>query len=353
VSDTPAWILYGANGYTGSMIARLAVAEGMRPILAGRRSAAIEPLAEELGCPHRVFALDDVDHLAGAINGARAVLHCAGPFSATAQPMIEACLCSGVHYLDLTGEIASIELAASLDERARTAGAVLLPAVGFDVVPSDCLARQLADRLPDATHLELALWADGRMSPGTARTVAEGIAQGGRVRIDGEIQRVPLAWKSRQIPFADHTRWAMTIPWGDVASAYHSTGIGNIVVWGAASRRQINSVRRMRWLFQSLRIPLLLRALQRVIRRVSRGPSEKELDRTRSELWGQVRNDRGETAEATLTGPSGYRLTARAALASVQRILEDTVPPGFSTPALAFGKEFATTLPGVRIEWRK
>ena len=165
------WLLYGAYGYTGARIARLAVERGERPTLAGRDATATAALAEELNLPHCSFDLEDPHRLSQAIKGFRAVLHCAGPFSATSQPMADACLATGAHYLDITGEIGVFEALAARDQEARTAGVCLLPGVGFDVVPTDCLAALLSERLPGASHLELAFRGAGTPSRGTARTM--------------------------------------------------------------------------------------------------------------------------------------------------------------------------------------
>src|SRR5206468_1467866 len=120
------WLLYGATGYTGKKIAQQAVRQGLRPILAGRGDG-VRRVAAELGLPARVFGLDDAAAVRTGLDGVHAVLHCAGPFSATAAPMIEACLATGAHYLDITGEIAVFEFAASRDADALKRGVVLCP----------------------------------------------------------------------------------------------------------------------------------------------------------------------------------------------------------------------------------
>ncbi|MGB2993743.1 MAG: saccharopine dehydrogenase NADP-binding domain-containing protein, partial [Paenisporosarcina sp.] len=135
---TQKWMIYGANGYTGALIARTAVAQGMKPILAGRRKEEIHTLANELGLESRVFSLNEPDQVTSGLREIDLVLHCAGPFSATSAPMIEGCLEMGSHYLDITGEISVFEHAHELKQakRAEDAGVVLCPGVGFDVIPT-------------------------------------------------------------------------------------------------------------------------------------------------------------------------------------------------------------------------
>jgi short subunit dehydrogenase-like uncharacterized protein len=100
------------------------------------------------------------------------VLCAAGPFSATSRPVADACLRNRVHYLDITGEIDVFEALAARDAEAKARGIMLLPGVGFDVAPSDCLAAHLKRRLPDANDLRPYLSLRANTSRGTAKTIA-------------------------------------------------------------------------------------------------------------------------------------------------------------------------------------
>jgi short subunit dehydrogenase-like uncharacterized protein len=343
------WMLYGANGYTGELTAARAAATGMRPILAGRRADAVRPIAERLGMAWRAFPLEQTaDELAAA--GAQALLLDAGPFSATSAHAVDACLRARAHYVDITGEIGVFEAVFTRDGDARRAGITLLPGGGFDVVPSDCLAATLARALPGATHLELAFAAESGPSKGTAKTVVEGLGRGGAIRANGEIKRVPLAWKVIDVPFRDKTRTAVTIPWGDIASAYYSTRIPNIAVYMAMSPKHI---RRMRW--SRAVIPLLTlgpvqRALKRRIERTVEGPDEKVRQTERTQLWGRVHDAAGKSIEATLVTPQGYALTVESSLEIIRRLLAGGVAPGAHTPSTAFGADFITQLPGCHLQ---
>ncbi|NOT46627.1 MAG: NAD(P)H-binding protein, partial [Acidobacteria bacterium] len=240
------FLIYGANGYTGELITRLAVERGMKPILAGRNETAITELAAKHGLKHRVFSLDEREKVDAALDEVEMVLHCAGPFSITSRPMVGACLRNRKHYTDITGEISVFEECAAVNERAYEAGIMIMPGVGFDVVPSDCLALHLKNRLPSATALSLAFYGMGRISHGTQATMTMNVGRGGAIRQDGKITPVPAAWKTREIDFGDGVssphvskgpscervvKTGVTIPWGDVSTAYHSTGIPNIEVF--------------------------------------------------------------------------------------------------------------------------
>lgn len=345
--DMPGLLIYGANGYTGTLIAREAAARGHRPVLAGRNAEELASLADELSLEHRLFALDSPGAVEDGIRDVSVVLHCAGPFAHTSRPMADACLRTGTHYLDITGEAAVYESLVARDAQARAAQVMLLPGTGFDVVPSDCLAAHLKRRLPTASRLALGFLLRGRVSRGTATTVAENISGGGLVRQDGVLRKVPPAWRTRSIDFGTGPVQAVTIPWGDVVTAYHSTGIPNIEVYMAAPfavRLAAKASRYMGWL---LGTPAVQRLLKRRIRAGRPGPTEEQRNEGRSFLWGEAADATGRNVVSRLRGPDGYALTARAALAVVERVLAGEAPPGFQTPSGAYGPDFVLGLEGV------
>jgi short subunit dehydrogenase-like uncharacterized protein len=344
------WMIYGANGYTGKLMAREAARRGLHPILAGRNEEAVSALAAELGMESRVFSLDDPRATLRGIEACKLVLHCAGPFSITSQPMIEACLEAGVHYLDITGEIQVFQNAHLQADKARRADIVLIPGVGFDVVPSDCLAASLVEALPAAIKLVLAFEAGGGPSPGTAKTSVEGLGMGGRVRRDGKLVEVPLAWKSRTIPFAHADRSAMTIPWGDVYTAFISTGIPDIEVYMAVPPGAIAKMQRMRWFKPLLGLGFVQSFLKKQVENRVRGPSDTKREKARSELWGEVTSADGRTISATMTAPNGYDLTVTAGLGIARHLLENDVEGGYYTPSLLMGAAYAASLPGVTMK---
>lgn len=342
-------LIYGANGYTGQLIARAAAAAqaagGPRPILAGRSAAAVAQLGDFLGLPHRAFDLGDAAALDAGLQGVTAVLHCAGPFSHTAEPMVSACLRARAHYLDITGEVEVFERCAERDAEARAAGVMILPGVGFDVVPSDCLAAHLKRRLPEATHLTLAFQGQTQASRGTAATLIEGIPRGGLVREDGQLRRVPVGGRTRVIDMGLGPVPAMAIPWGDLATAYRSTGIPNIEVYVAAPGLMRLASRLVRWFGPVLGSAPVQRLLLAGVRAAPAGPSEEDRTRRRTYLWGEARaGDRRVVSR--LQAPEGYTFTALAALDIAGRVLRGDFQPGYQTPATAYGPDLVLSIPG-------
>jgi len=339
------WMVYGANGYTGRLIAQLAGQRGERPVLAGRSAEKLEPLARELGLEHRAVPLDDQDRLCEALGDVDAVVHCAGPFSVTSEPMVDACLATGTHYVDITGEIDVFERIFARDGEARRAGVVLLPGAGFDVVPTDGVAALLARALPDAVELELAFLAGGGMSPGTMKTTVEGITTGGRARVDGSLVTVPVGHRSRVAEFASRPRRVGSVPWGDLSTAFRSTGIPTITTYTTVPEFAATA--------QSLLAPILRSpAAQQFAQRLAGfipGPSERTRTASRCEVWGAVRNAAGRQLSMTLTGPNPYLLTADSALRAAVKLIAGATQPGAHTPSTAFGADFVTELDGVEL----
>ncbi len=342
------FLLYGANGYTAQLILRFAKDYNLTPIIAGRNEAKIKALAEQYRLEYRIFDLDNEATIIENIKDFNIVLHCAGPFMFTAKPMMQACIKAKVHYLDITGEITVFERAARMNEQAKAAGVMLLPGTGFDVVPTDCMARFLKEQLPDATHLKLAFGSvGGALSHGTAMTMAEGQGQSGAVRENGKIIPKPTGHKAMTVDFGLKSLFCMTIPWGDVSTAYYTTGIPNIEVYTATNPKTHQKLKYQKWFNWILRLPFVKAQIKKRIAARPAGPSDERREKALSLVWGEVTNAKGETRRARLQGPEGYTLTAKTALLITQKVAEGRVVPGFQTPAGAYGAELIMQVDGV------
>jgi short subunit dehydrogenase-like uncharacterized protein len=261
--------------------------------------------------------------------------------------MANGCIDTGTHYLDITGEIEVFEALHAMDERAKQAGIMLMPGAGFDVVPSDCLAAHLKRRLPSASELTLAFQGIGRPSRGTATTMVENIHKGGLIRKDGTLTEVSAAWQTRKLDLGEGDVTTVTIPWGDVSTAYYSTGIPNVSVYMAAPQSLLMMMkmnRYMGWFFGSAPVQGFLKSR---IQAGPPGPTDDERARGYSLLWGEVVNDEGDFAESRLRTPEGYTLTALTALEIGRRAAAGGVPHGFVTPSMAFGPDFILEFEGV------
>lgn len=340
-------LLYGANGYTGKLIVQLAAPYNLPLILAGRNEAALQELSRSSGFPYRVVALNNTPVLQQCLEDVAVVIHAAGPFSYTACAMVEACLATGTHYMDINGDVRMFERVQQYHKAAIDNNIMLLPGAGFDVVPTDCMALQLKQQMPDASQLELAFVTQGgRISHGTATTMAANLGRGGAERKEGKIVTVPLGAYALWLQINTKKRMALSIPWGDVSTAWYTTGIPNIRTYAGAppmAFRLLKAQSLFNWLLRTSFVRLLI---QRKIDAAPAGPSDAERARACTYVWGRVRNARNETATASFSCADGYTFTAHSCLLIAQTVLEGQWKPGFQTPAAVYGADFVWKIPG-------
>lgn len=342
-------IVYGAYGYTGELIVRKCQELGISPLLSGRNESKLNSIAELYGLPYQVADLSsgDLDKL---LSGAKVVVHAAGPFIHTAKPMIEACIRNKVHYTDITGEIAVFELAQKFGEKAKDARVMLLPGTGFDVVPSDCLAAHLKSKMSDAQELEMAFHSAGKPSRGTTLTVIEGMGYGGTIRKDGKLKPVKDAHDIKDFDFHGEKLTAVTIPWGDVSTAFYSTSIPNIQVYMSMPPKVIKSLKMGRWFGWFLRIDSVKEKMRKKVKAGKAGPSDDARAKGFVSLTGSVTNSKGNTVKARIKVQEGYTLTAMTAVEVAKRIVGGDFKPGFQTPSLTYGKDFICEVSGAQFE---
>ncbi|MFM1876280.1 MAG: hypothetical protein RL266_2017 [Bacteroidota bacterium] len=342
-------IIYGAYGYTGELIVRKCQELGIRPLLSGRNEAKLKPVADKYGFPYQVADLkaDDLDKL---LSGAKVVIHAAGPFIHTSKPMVEACIRNKVHYTDITGEIAVFSQARKYDDQAKAAGIMLLPGTGFDVVPSDCLAAHLHSRMPEADDLVLAFYGTGRASRGTSLTVVEGLGYGGTIREKGKLKQVADAYDVKKFNFGPHKMLGVTIPWGDVYTAFFSTGIPNIKVYMGLPEKVINGMKWSKWLGWLMRTEFVKSRARAKIIAGKAGPSDEAREKATTYLVGTVTDKNGRSLTSTIQTQEGYTLTAMTAVDIAQKIISGNFKVGWQTPTLAYGKDLICEVSGSQFE---
>lgn len=346
MTTTQTVLIYGVSGYTGALVSRTAKEAGVEQIAASRNPDKVRAHAEGIDVPSRAFALDDPDAVDAGLDGVGVVLNCAGPFSRTAEPLIQGCLRAGIHYLDLAGEVPEHEHVYSFDEAAKTAGSMLVPGVGFGVVPTECSAAIAAEKVAEPHTLRLSYETQGGASRGTLETVLLSIHHAGVQRVSGDLVEIRPGAKKRTVDFGDVTAKVVTNPWrADLVSAYVSTGIGNIETYAT-----FPGVARMLmgagWLMNR---KTMQRFFRWVIRRAPEGPSDKELASGHTRVLAEVEGADGQVARVSLRGPEAYVFTARAASAAAAQVLAGTSKPGFQTPSTAFGARFVEDIEGVEV----
>ncbi len=348
------WMIYGATGYTGRLLVEEAVIRGYNPIIAGRSGIKLKALADEYGLDYAVFDLDNPNIIAKHLrqHDVSLVLHVAGPFVYTAKPMVTACLEVGAHYLDITGEISVYESLFVLDEQAKNAGIVILPGVGFDIVPSDCLCKYVSAQCPDATQLEVVISAlnitqdDFGISAGTLKSFIEMLPSGGRIRRNGKLQPIEIGKLTRKVTMPHGEFSAIAIPWGDVSTAYRTTGIPNITAYMVAPQNQIMALQVMGYPLQwMLKIDPLRGWMSQQIDRFISGPTENTRMTGKTYVYARAQTEDNYLSEAWLECVEGYRFTALSAILAVERVLSGKFA-GALTPAGAFGADFVLDIDG-------
>ena len=336
-------LVYGANGYTGRLIVERAVADGLAPIVAGRNGSEIRSLADRHGLVPRIASLDDPAFVDVMLEDVDCVVNSAGPFTDTYAPLLDACIRTGTHYVDITGEIDVFEGVAARHADLRAAGIAALPGAGFDVVPSDCLAAHVADRVPGARELTLFIAARGAPSQGTTKTSLQSIAEPSRVRRNGVIRQLD-GDPRRTFETDERSVDGLVLSWGDVATAHHSTGIPDITVMFPSDPRLARLVAAPEPVRNVLASSPARWVMSRLVERAPSGPSAERRARSSSTVIAEATN--GTTARAKLTTPNGYELTARTAVEIGRRVAAGQVAPGFSTPSQAFGPDFILEFDG-------
>lgn len=333
-------LLYGATGYTGRLVLDAALAAGLRPVLGGRDEARLRALAEPRRLSHRVAALDDPGALAAALDGVVVVLNVAGPFSATARPLVDACLHVGCHYLDVAGEVLVLDAIAARHAEAKRRGVMLLPAAGFDVVPSDCLATHVARRLPHATRLAIGIRGLAMATRGSVKTFVELPASSPRIRRDGVLVDITPGSVERTFDYGDGPRASLAVSWGDLAAAYYSTGIPNVEVYFEATPWLRAAHMNARWAGWLLATPPWQAWLKVLASFAPEGPTEAERARVSMVIVAEAEDAAGRRAAARLRTPEAYTFTGTTAAEVARRVLAGDVEPGFQTPGRHFGPDF-------------
>jgi short subunit dehydrogenase-like uncharacterized protein len=341
-------VIYGSYGYSGDLIVQECLKQGLWPHLSGRKAAPLKAQSLKYNLPFTCCELND-SAFAPLVEENDVMVNCAGPFIHTAKQVIGTCVAKGTHYLDITGEYQVFEMAQKYHQKAKEKRVMILPGCGFDVVPSDCLALHLKTRLTDAINLQIAFAGMGAgMSRGTAKTMIEGMGGGGSVRKEGEIVKVSHTYRIKEIDFGPFKSKAVSIPWGDISTAYYSTGIPNITVFMAANQKIIRSLKLGDLFGFVLRWTWVKNLMKKKVEKRTSGPSVERRTKSRSYFWAEVSNDKGESKVSRLEVPDGYTLTAVCTTGILKKMLNGHFKSGFQTPSTAYGADFILEFPNCK-----
>ena len=343
-------LIYGATGYTGRLIAKHLRNLRRSPVVAGRTAHSVQALAADLGVVGRVVTLDDLRSLDHALGDVCVLINAASPFAQTARPLIESCLRTKTHYLDITGELPVFQDAFCYDKAARKHGIMIMPGAGLGIVATDCLAMQVAALVPKATYLRIALLRPNSFSRGTFRS-ALGLANSRvSIRRDGQLISMPVGRLQRSFDYGDGERESVAVSWPDVFTAYYSTGIRNIEAYFEADF----AARSLYHLGASIADVMRLAAVQRWLNVATilwpEGPPALQRQAEKCVIIAEVEDSWRRRRCLRLETPDGYSFTAQAAGAIALRATRGDFLAGFQTPARVYGADFVLGLKGTRRE---
>lgn len=344
------WMLYGAYGYTGQLVLEQALKRGHKPLLAGRSIGKLRALAEKYDLPWKVLNLENPKTLREGLEGVDLVYHAAGPYVHTSTPMLEACIDTATHYIDVTGEISVTKKTLSYDQQAREKGIALISSCGVNAVPTDCLVKFLVQNMDEVIDLEVAIDTVKTQSPGYLLSALE-MAGEGQVRRKGKIVKEPTGKRVKKVRFNHRNSTVVSLPLVDLETIFHWGNIPNITGYVAQSYLSAHVIRATgpvndalfsgNSLFSSK--VLKEKVQSEIIKRVQ-GPSEKKRARDRTHIWVKVVDKSGNEKQAWLESQEGYTLTASIAPRAIERIFEKKLK-GALTPAEAFGADFILEMP--------
>jgi short subunit dehydrogenase-like uncharacterized protein len=310
-------LLLGAAGNSGQLIAAELASRGLSVRLAGRRRGPLEDLGRTLsaaGARADVCILDAGDpvSLGGAIAGVGVVLSAVGPFTRRAGPVIDACLASGVPYVDIANEWPAVRGLLDRDEQARAHAVALVTGAGFGAAATETLVLRLVEQLGETpARVRVAAAASvARQSEGVRQTVQETLPQGAISYRDGQLVREPLGSGATVLAFGGAQRQMLPGPVGDLEAARLASGSANVVAYIESPEVQNGG--------------------------------------TGSYTWAEVVSPDGRIAQAELTTGEGVRATAAIAAETARRVFAGAAP-GAWTPGRLFGAALVTDATGAQV----
>lgn len=342
-------IIYGSYGYTGELIVDESLSKKTTILLAGRNEKRLKIQSDKTGYPYKAIDLNNHEALVELLNEGDVLINAAGPFINTAPQMVEACIEAKTHYLDINGDIKVFELIKTYDEKAKLAGIMLMSGTGFDVVPTDCVALKLKNKMPDAISLKIAFAnIEGGVSHGTASTVASRLGEKAVRRVERKLVPISLGKNGMWVDFGEKKLFTMSIPWGDISTAYVSTGIPNIESYMSVKPTVYKALKFQGLVNWLLRTQWVRKFIQNKIDSKPAGPNFEEREKSYSLVWAEVKNQKGETLSTRIKTPEAYNLTATASLLIAEKVLNGNYQSGFQTPAKAYGENLVFEIEGVR-----
>ena len=341
-TDTKTKILvYGVLGYTGNLFIEHSLDTNL-PIVLGARQKEVKILAEKCGMEHRVFEINDVQNIIPYLSDIKAVINLANVSYGINKYLIDACIQTKTHYVDLASEYPDILEIYKLHHMALTNGVMLMPGAGFNLAPTDIAGRIASELLPNPTKLSLGFATFGNASRGTIKTVLKMTAETGYSRLSGKLVVAKPASEKRLFQAEGKEYSLINNPlMGDSLAGFISTNIQNITTYSYYPWILVQFMKgRMNW-------------LRKFLLRYSHwffplGPTEDELKRQHTYTWAQIENQQNQKLTVTIKGPQAYIFTAKIIGSIVNLLAKGKANAGFTPPSF-YGRNLIEGIGGVHI----
>lgn len=341
------WMIYGAYGFTGSKLAKLAADSGMKPIIAGRDALKTKRLALSLGLEFEVFNLEDDSHIESKLKDIDLLYNLAGPYCKTAPTLVEACLRTKTHYMDLTGDIEIYDFLYSLDDVAKDNGVLIMPGVGFNIVATECVAAHTVKKLPECDSLDIVMATRAKPSKGTFKQMIALLPRGGFEIKDNTLEPSEIKKTDIEVKYPDKKRTSFLIPIGELIACHKSMKIANIrthyalsATWAAMADTMIDIITKFSSKSYGKKV------LSSFADSYAKGPSEESMLEDKSYVYARASTELGLYAETMIKTPEPYYFTVQIAIIAIQKVLDGDYA-GALTPVEAFGSSFVFEVEGV------
>lgn len=338
--------VFGATGYTGRLVVAELVRRGAKPLVAGRNESKLAALAQEHGgLPTMTADVTQPQSLGAVAARSRVLINCAGPFVDLGEPVVDAAIQAGSHYLDTTGEQPFVRAVQERDRAARERGVAVVPAHAFEIALADCGAALLSRGYRDIASLEVVYATRFRASQGTKRSALKVLGAEGRCFEGGDLVVEPPARHRRRLELPEG--WgevvAVSFPGAEIVTIPRHTRTRSVRVYLALPRIAGLMVPWVVPLVRGLARTPVSGLVQRALGSDTSGPAPEVRARARFLIFLEIRGVRAGQARVDkmiLTGRDPYGITACLAAAAALRMCE----PGYDargvlTPAQAFDPE--------------
>lgn len=333
-------LIYGALGYTGNLFVTRALDKEL-PMVLGARKEKVREIAEAIGSEYRIFEIKNTADILPFLSDVFLVVNFANIQFSLNKALIEACIQSGTHYIDLGSEYYDISEVHKYHEASIASGSMLMPGYGFNLVPTDIAADIAHQFLPDANELIFGFAAIGESSRGTVKSVLRDATRKGFFRKDGKLQAIAPAVEEIQFAADGRQYTLVNNPlMGEVITAWEGTKIPSIKTYSyfpwilvQFMKGRLNWLRKFLLKYAGLFFPA--------------GPTEKQLRSGYSYSWVEAKNA-DKKVLITIKGPEAYLFTVQIIQQLIRQLVKGKVSSGFIRPAF-FGRELIESVEGVQI----